>query len=591
MTKKKFYNTYICFLVLIGIISIFFLREEKIVNVLAPEIDGDIIEHESQEQLLDTSIKIMAETVDNGYDIFKPLAGSSGYRYGPSIIYYEDGSMDAWYASPGNNNSEWDWISYRHYDGELWSREKIVLQPNGGSLDTYSTCDPGVIYFNDYYYLAYTSTICSTDGGINNSIFVARSENPDGPFEKWNGEGWGGDPWPLIHFEENNTNWGAGEPSFVIADNRLYIYYSWNCKEGFTLRLSTAELVDDWPATIHYEGTIEGKNGDSIDVCFDEEHHKFIAINIEGFMNDNSGIKFMESDDGFNFKRSGVIREGISQYAHSCGIAKQKDGHIELDKDLLIGYAYGANWGQWALHVQNIRLSAYLGQRKAFSTENNIRRDPRDHEGGSSYLAGISVAPRVIDVDISDRYADIPVYGYSRYRYIIDINENELSYSDYDEDIIEISKGRIIPKSPGISNVRVSYDDKYTTFKVVVHDKDYVYRKYPEVLSISSLNTERTWYMEDEGVQHEVQIRSYMVFEDGRVSEGYNDRSSDHPSYPVRADGSVYHFEYESANEDILTISDTGDVHLHRPGKTNITVRLGELSYEIEVTVNKRRLN
>ncbi len=591
MTKKKFYYTCICFLMLIGIISIFFLREEKVINVLAPEIDPKIVELERDDQYADTSIKIMAETVDNGYDIFKPLSGSSGYRYGPSIIYYEDGSMDAWYASPGNNSSEWDWISYRHYDGKIWSKEKIVLQPNGGSLDVYSTCDPGVIFFNGYYYLGYTSTIYSTDGGINNNIFVARSINPDGPFEKWNGESWGGDPWPLIHFEEKNTNWGAGEPSFLIADDRLYIYYSWNCKEGFSLRLSTAQLVDNWPAMLHYEGTVEGKNGDSIDVCFDEEHHKFIALNIEGFMSDNSGIKIMESDDGINYRRSGVIRSGISQYAHSCGIAKQKDGHIELDKDLLIGYAYGTNWGQWALHVQNIRLSAYLGQRRPFSSESNVIRDPRDHEGGSSYLSGISVAPRVIDADMSDHYVDIPVYGYSRYRHTVDIDEAELSFSDYDENIITISKGRIVPKNPGISSVTVSYGDKYTTFKVVVHDKDYAYEKFPEVLSISSLNTERTWYMEDEGTSHEIQIRTYMEFEDGRVSEGYNDLSSDHPSYPVKADGAVYHFEYESANEDILTVSDSGDVYLHRPGKTTITVRLKELSYEIEVTVNRRRLD
>ncbi len=46
------------------------------------------------------------------------------YRYGPSIMEYEDGSMDMWVSSPGNSGSQWDWIRYRHSDdGINWSSE------------------------------------------------------------------------------------------------------------------------------------------------------------------------------------------------------------------------------------------------------------------------------------------------------------------------------------------------------------------------------------------------------------------------------------------------------------------------------------
>ena len=50
---------------------------------------------------------------DGGYLLYSTSVHGA-YRYGPSIMYHEDGSLDAWYASPGNNSTEWDWIRYRH---------------------------------------------------------------------------------------------------------------------------------------------------------------------------------------------------------------------------------------------------------------------------------------------------------------------------------------------------------------------------------------------------------------------------------------------------------------------------------------------
>ena len=41
--------------------------------------------------------------------------------------------------------------------------------------------------------------------GLCNQLYVARSKNPNGPFEKWNGNGWGGDPAPIIYYDERDT--------------------------------------------------------------------------------------------------------------------------------------------------------------------------------------------------------------------------------------------------------------------------------------------------------------------------------------------------------------------------------------------------
>ena len=135
----------------------------------------------------DTSKAADLTLTDEGVDIYQlPGNGNGGWRYGPSYIYYGDGRVDAYFAS-GGDSGEWDRITYRSStdDGKTWSAEKIVVYPTPGSMDGNSCCDPGAVYFNGYYYIGYTSTL--NDGGYCNNIFVARSKNPDGPVEKWNG--------------------------------------------------------------------------------------------------------------------------------------------------------------------------------------------------------------------------------------------------------------------------------------------------------------------------------------------------------------------------------------------------------------------
>lgn len=44
------------------------------------------------------------QTTDDGYDVYAPLEGQWGYRYGPSIIYYPDG---AWTHGFGNSWYKW----------------------------------------------------------------------------------------------------------------------------------------------------------------------------------------------------------------------------------------------------------------------------------------------------------------------------------------------------------------------------------------------------------------------------------------------------------------------------------------------------
>jgi len=281
------------------------------------------------------------------------------YRYGPSIILNDDGSMDLWVSSPGNSNTQWDWIRYRHSeDGETWSNEQIVLKPTPGSKDQCSVCDPAVIYFDGYYYLGYTATDYYAGDGYNNQAFVARSEYPDGPFEKWNGNGWGGDPEPIIRYEDDPNGWGIGELSFVIKDEDLFIYYTYADLSGAYVELCKADLSENWPSTVRFkERVLARENQDSLDAAYSEQLDLFLGFSMDLKMSEGSSLIVYQSKNGKEFVETDSTKTNIEDYAHSVGIVKTAEGHVDVSKPILVGYAYGKKWGRWNFVLKHFDIS------------------------------------------------------------------------------------------------------------------------------------------------------------------------------------------------------------------------------------------
>ncbi len=280
------------------------------------------------------------------------------YRYGPSIMRYEDGSMDAWFSAPGNSGSQWDWITYRHSDdGINWDSEQTVMRPTPGSKDQCSVCDPGVIYFDGYYYLGYTGTDYYEGKGSANSAFVARSKYPDGPFEKWNGSGWGGNPEPIIEYKGDPAGWGIGELSFVILGEDLFIFYTDVDLYGGYICLAKADLVEDWPSTMRYKDKVLARDHqDSLDVVYDENLDLFFGFSVFQRMSEKSRVIMYVSDNGKSFEKADSSKDYVDDFAHNIGISKGPDGHIDSSQDQLIGYAYGENWGRWNTRFQYIQI-------------------------------------------------------------------------------------------------------------------------------------------------------------------------------------------------------------------------------------------
>jgi predicted GH43/DUF377 family glycosyl hydrolase len=311
-----------------------------------------------------------------GWLIFDPSKDDPGaYRYGPSIIINEDDSIDIWFASPGGPGSDgvyqWDWIRHRRSEdgGKTWSAETIVLKANENSRDRMSVCDPGVIKFGGYYYLGVTA-VEDTNGNCN-EVFVARSKSPTGPYEKWNGFGWGGDPAPLVEFRSPEDVWGAGEPSFVKKDDTLFIYYTWWSRHGDgtpveETRVATAPANDpNWPGKTTYRGVAFKREQaeDSTDVKYIDAAGKFLALATAKRFTTESYITVRESTDGISWSKPEEFRSNIKAKCHNMGVSGTPEGHIDINAKNFIAYAFadgtrpGVSWGYWHTFLNPVIIS------------------------------------------------------------------------------------------------------------------------------------------------------------------------------------------------------------------------------------------
>lgn len=415
-------------------------------------------------------IKVVAP--DIGKDIYQTTEGVDfGYRYGPSLIYNADGSIDAFFAAPGRHD-EWDWITYRHSPdgGENWTEELKVLSPTPDSPDFYSCCDPGVIKIGEYYYIGYTST--TNKDGIDNNVFVARSLRPEGPYEKWNGNGWGGKPQPMIDYDGDPSTFGAGEPSFVLMDNTLFVYFTWRDGSLNQTRVATADATNEnWPATLMYQGvaiTYDDGATDSADVKYIEDYGKFIAINTVDRFTEESSVGVYMSNNGTTFTKSYSLKTNISARCHNSGISSRPNGHIQLEDEIFIAYAYGNDWGLWNTRMHKVQIS--LTDNPDFSDydkQNNKTVAETQQPLWYSDCIGISTDPHELIISQSDYGCFIDVYKFDSTLESKKILSG-VTLSEYDENIIKTNGRFIKPVAAGQTLVTAEWNNHTVQFVVSV---------------------------------------------------------------------------------------------------------------------------
>ncbi len=533
---------------------------------------------------------------DSGRDMYMPRKSQSwGYRYGPTIMV-EDGVCHAWFASPGDCY-EADWFTYRKSvdGGKTWTDEKMVMAPVPDSMDWFSVCDPAVIKYGEYYYIGYTSTVFANGGGVCNNGFIGRSKSPEGPFERWNGSGWGetrvtadgtlrwlGKPAPVIYYDEDWHNWGAGEFSFVIKDKTIYIYYTWTSKDrdgkpiGET-RVATADITDEnWPGNLTYHGMASKRTSggnDSYDVVYCEDLGKFIALSTDRRFTADSVLAVYESDDGLRFDRVNSIKVNTGWMCHNCGISGDAQHHIKKGDTLLLAYAYGNQWGCWGTRIHDYSFEAmdadFYDESQLENIHHEIEKidDPAAFMPSMLYLrtphfrrlrVGETVEIPMMTGDVT--YAMRPVQG-------------EVTFYDYDPAILSIENGKATALSEGYTYVRASYEGLFCEFLAYVDNaRPHVtpdWKPHPEK-EVTSFTPLITAYKASLAKREMKQLRGLATYADGTWFEVCGD------------DGVIY----ENHNPELFEIRSDGNVlPTGAVGEGKITLRLGNHAFDVVMSV------
>ncbi len=303
-------------------------------------------------------------TIQRGWKIFSYINSNfTSIRYSPAIIVNSDNSIDAWYTIPGGVDATaftyFNQISYIHSvdGGKTWSDEKIVVKPTPGSVDQYYVRNPSVIKTGQYYYMTYESRTSGTTSaaGASNRIYMCRSTAPDGPWQKWNGSGWGGgSPVAIVSTTlAKTTYYGVGESSLLVKDNSIYFYYSIGADSSLarkTLR-ATSDAADTlWPAHLSsLRDTVLNRAAftapDRVTVKYNKDVNLFYAIGIVNRLTDSSYAQMWKSTDGIHFAPWGKLISGLQPYAAFIGLSADSLGQLKNSMPSYISYSYGKSVG------------------------------------------------------------------------------------------------------------------------------------------------------------------------------------------------------------------------------------------------------
>ncbi len=559
----------------------------------APPTEEEIapMEDDFNEELVDKHVRIRLK--DNGRDVFALWGwGVPDYRYGPAIMLDDDGGIDAWFASPGDGKKEYDWITYRHSDdgGQTWGKEKVVLAPTPGTADYKSVCDPDVFFHDGYYYLGYTGTI---DGeGLRNNVFLARSKNPDGPYEKWNGSGWGGMPVPIVYYNGVDIGWGVGEPSFVVVKDKVYVY---NTLDSFSeiygwvraTQVRTADITDPmWPGKLSFEGTsiyrndcTDSKNytyedSDSWDVAYLEDSHKFIALCTNRRFKEDSCLLYYESYDGISFDRVSELNTNVFTGCHNCGIMSDANGHIKKGDKTLLGYAYSgtgfSRWGAWSTRFVPIEIDYTDRVDRVEDDADNLKEalvidDSLIAEDPIMLTCDQLTYMGRVDQPIAPKY-----YLINQYRNRTAVSSKEITIEKYEPDVVRVTEdGQFIPLREGMTIVGIEYNGLRRDICIHVMPEEYddsqIRRFYPICQTYDIKMNEPII----------LKVRPMAIFGDYDIREL--------SGYELKA----YDIRFKSSNPYACTIDEDGTVTPVGTGDSVISVISDDCRFTIDVHVTE----
>ena len=552
-------------------------------------LSGDGIAEEGEHLRLSLS--------DEGYDIFSPSPLMTyDYSYGPSIVLEEDGSMDAYFSSPADGVMEFDWISHRHSDdgGATWSSERVVLSPSPGSMDALSVCDPDVFFYDGYYYMGYTSTIDATLNGLCNNVFLARSKEPYGPFEKWNGSSWGGDPAPIIYYDGFSIGWGCGEPSFVVMDDTLYVYSTRDSYSPAGIRTKStqvrcADMKDpSWPASLEYKGVaaLRTDNGegasyvfsdcDSMDMAYAEEFDRFVAVCTNRRFTDSSTILYFDSSDGITFELVSELNTNVICGCHNCGIMSDGSGHIKKGDPMLLGYGYAgwdnSAWGNWATRFAPLEIKLGRGSvDRSDENKDNIKQTISYGPGAGDDMQMLQTGQVMYSTTLG-RSFNIEYFLLDQDHNRHPLGAGDISFSGYDPAVIEVRDGIVRARAAGFTRATIEYRGLRRQIGLCCYDDSVSMDVSPGLIQdMFSVEDEYTLSLEPADA---VVIRPVIRTQDYVLMEPDNEQ--------IKSLG----ITFRSSNKKICKVGEDGGLIPAGAGSCRIRVSAPDgRNYEVKVTV------
>lgn len=255
--------------------------------------------------------------------------------------------------------------------GAEWSAQPDdpTVAPTSEKADKYYAKNGSVIKVGNYYYMAYQGSETYNEN-TDNYIFVARAEAKDSTnWEKWNGADWGGDPAPAfnVEFSEPELYFGAGEPSLVVKDGTIYLYYTYCTTADGSLNtyLMTADANDEnWPASLSDKGQVMDRSAfattamDGASVVYAEEVNSFIAIHSVNNNEVNSYFAIWQSTDGISgWAHIGTIYSNTRVRAKYPRFLVNEENHIQASTPHVILYQFGELQANWQTYMSSFSFA------------------------------------------------------------------------------------------------------------------------------------------------------------------------------------------------------------------------------------------
>ena len=292
------------------------------------------------------------------------------YAYAPSTIL-QNSVYHMFFCSGGNIFPAWDYIRYVSStdNGKTWSTSTDMLHATGFNGMDLSACDPSVVFFQGFYYMYYGAAITTAPNVFQTVIQVARANAITGPYLTYTQRGtWEDTPTdpqvilkPLKTRSQQPSGYGAGQPSVVVLNGKLWMWYTddslFATQNGdfgaFHLYLLQSSDPVVWTPDPNRQTNIVGQ--DSVDIKYDPVHSQFVATWVLNMFTAHASLVRAFSSDGLTWsKPQTVVNTGsFPPFTHNAGATADENGHL-LPSQTIVGFGrpfsqVDIDMGRWDL--------------------------------------------------------------------------------------------------------------------------------------------------------------------------------------------------------------------------------------------------